>query len=343
MSLHFHLDTLELRTVDVFRFARDGGDLWQTVLVELEEDGLVGRGEAAPKAYYGESLAETVRVLRAWLIRRESVLDKKPRELLKTFNGAPSARAALDLALHDMAARRQGVRVDEYLGQEYGLEGGPLPQTSFTVGLDRLERMVEKVQEAAAYPILKVKLGTDHDLEIVAALREVTRAELRVDANTAWTVAETRAKGQRLHELGVTLLEQPLPREDIAGYRQLRGSLPLPVYADESCKDLSELRRLAGVVDGVNIKLSKCGGLAEACRMIAAARQSGMGIMVGCFIESSLAITGAACLARYVDHLDIDGAALLANDPFVGVKIPAGRVEVPRGVGIPVVRRGEKE
>ncbi len=339
MSLRYELRVLELRTRDTFTISRGGADLWPNLFLRLELDGVEGVGEGAPRAYYGETVQQGTEALRAWLDGRDRLDEADAEALLSSFEGPDSARAALDVALHDLWARRRGLSVSDYLAEAHGLEPGPSPRTSFTIGLDDLDRMIEKVREAAGFPILKVKLGTDRDLEILRAVRSATEAELRVDANAAWSVEETLEKAPRLRDLGVSMLEQPLARDDLAGYRRLHGRLPLPVYADESCKRLADVAGLVGAVDGINIKLGKCGGLHEACRMVSAARSGGLGLMVGCFIESSVGVTAGAALAPFVDLLDLDGAALLAEDPFAGLEIPEGRICAPPGPGLGVYPR----
>lgn len=339
MSALRELRPLELRTRDPFTIARGGSERWHNLLLRIEIDGHEGLGEGAPRDYYGESVEEGLAALRAVLADRETLGAEAAEAILEAFTGPASAKAALDIAMHDALARARGVAVHEDLEARYDLKRGALPRSSFTIGLADTARMQEKVREAAGYPILKVKLGTDRDLEIVRAIREVTDAELRIDANAAWSVDETREKAPRLAELGVTLIEQPLPREDLAGFRELHGTLPLPVFADESCRDLADVERLVGAVDGINIKLGKSGGLREAARMIRRAREAELTVMVGCFIESSIAITAAGSLAPFVDVLDLDGAALLEQDPFAGLEIPEGRVLLPAGPGLGVAPR----
>ena len=339
MSLRFDVTTQELTTRHAFNISRGGSALWNTVLLQVNETGLEGWGEGYPNPYYGEDLAGAVAALNDWIARRSSLADLDIGGEMHAFRGPDSARAALDIAMHDLQARRGGRTVSEFLEREYRLERRPPARSSFTIGLDSLDKIAEKVREARDYPVLKVKLGGPEDLAVLEAVRSATGAELRVDANAAWSVEETLEKAPRLAELGVTLLEQPLARNDLAGYRALRGKLPMPVYADESCKHLEHIARLEGAVDGINIKLSKCGGLWEAARMVRSAREHALGVMIGCFIESSVGITAAASLAPFADALDLDGAALLAWDPFVGVEIPRGEVRMPRGSGLGVERR----
>ncbi|HET6778939.1 MAG TPA: enolase C-terminal domain-like protein, partial [Gemmatimonadales bacterium] len=189
------------------------------------------------------------------------------------------------------------------------------------------------------YPVLKVKLGTDRDTEILQTIRDTTNKELRVDANCGWTVKGAIRMLPVLEEFGVTVLEQPLPPEDLDGLAAVTAQSAIPVIADESCVTGADIPGLVGKVDGINIKLAKCGSLREALRMIAIARAHGMMVMVGCMIESTLGITAAAHFTPLVDIVDLDGAALLANDPFVGAHIDGGQVTLPSGPGLGVRRR----
>jgi L-alanine-DL-glutamate epimerase-like enolase superfamily enzyme len=332
VSLRIEARRLPLRTRHPFVISRGGSDLWPNVVVRLEEGGLEGWGEGAPRDYYGATPEACLEALRSWRAGPSDDIGTR----IDAFQGPAPARAALDIALHDLLARRRGLGVTDLLCDLHRLEPGPVPPTSFTIAIDTPEAMAARAAEAAGYPILKIKLGTARDLAMVEAVRSAAPARIRVDANNAWTVEETRLMAERLQAMGVQLIEQPLPAGDLEGYRQLHGTLPLPVFADESCRTLADVEKMAGLVDGINIKLSKSGGLTEAARMIKAARGHGLQVMVGCFIESSLGCTAAACLAPFADHLDLDGAALLAEDPFEGLRIPGGRIEMPEGPGLGV-------
>jgi L-alanine-DL-glutamate epimerase-like enolase superfamily enzyme len=222
-----------------------------------------------------------------------------------------------------------------------GLAGLPLPPTSFTIAITAPDELVARVQAAAAYPILKVKLGTDRDLAIVRTIRETApRAIIRVDANAAWTPKHALRMIELCLDYGVEFVEQPLPPHDIEGLRFVRDRSPLPIVADESCVVATDVAKLVGVVDGINIKLSKCGGLREALKMIATARAHGMLVMCGCMIETTLGIAAAAHFAPLLDCADLDGAALLKDDPFTGVSIAGGRVALGDAPGLGVSRRG---
>jgi L-alanine-DL-glutamate epimerase-like enolase superfamily enzyme len=202
--------------------------------------------------------------------------------------------------------------------------------------------MRDKVKEAAAYPILKIKLGTDRDEEILKTIRRATDKPVRVDANAGWTVARAKEMIPALKEHGVEFLEQPLPPGDLDGLAEVHRHArkhDLPVVVDESCIVAADIPRLAGKVDGINIKLAKCGSLREALRMIATARAHGMLVMVGCMIETSLGITPAAHFTPLVDAADLDGAALTVDDPFVGASVEGGQIRLPTEPGLGVRRR----
>ena len=232
-----------------------------------------------------------------------------------------------------------GKRLNQPLWRLWGLDPARAPRSSFTIGLDTPEKIREKVREASSYPILKIKLGTDRDEAILRTVRDATDKPLRVDANAGWTRDRALAMLPVLKEYGVEFVEQPLPPDDLEGMAAVRRRGILPVVVDESCIVASDIPRLAGAVDGVNIKLAKCGSLREALRMIATARAHGMLVMVGCMIETSLGITAAAHFTPLVDAADLDGAALTVNDPFTGATIDGGQIRLPTGPGLGVRRR----
>lgn len=337
--LRLEAERLDLRTTHPFIIARGGKSDHQTVWVRLrDDDGAEGWGEAAPSRYYGETVESVLAALEVYA----TALPTDPLDLEETerrwelmLRGNPSARSALSAALHDLAAKRLGLP----LHRLWGLDPAKAPRSTFTIGIDTPASMRAKVAEAAQYPVLKIKLGTDRDLEILSTIRDATDKELRVDANAAWTVKHAVAMLPVLAEFGVTILEQPVGPRDLDGLAEVRRQARIPVIADESCLTAADIPRLAGKADGINIKLAKCGGLREALRMIATARAHHLLVMVGCMIESSLGITAAAHLTPLVDVVDLDGAALLANDPFTGALIDRGQVTLPTSPGLGVGRR----
>jgi L-alanine-DL-glutamate epimerase-like enolase superfamily enzyme len=219
----------------------------------------------------------------------------------------------------------------------WGLDPASAPLSSFTIGIGSEAELRQKAREAEQYPILKVKLGTDHDEDIVRVIREEAPGKtLRVDANAAWTPKLAVQTIERLVDYDIEFVEQPLPPHDVEGLRFVRERSPLPIIADESCLVASDIPRLEGAVDGINIKLSKCGGLREAQKMVATARAHGMLVMMGCMIETSLGISAAAHLSPLLDYADLDGAALLADDPYRGANIDGGKIAIPTGPGLGV-------
>jgi L-Ala-D/L-Glu epimerase / N-acetyl-D-glutamate racemase len=337
-SLRMDVEVLTLRTTHPFVIARGGQSDHRTVWVRLTDaEGNEGWGEAAPSKYYGEtaeSVLAALQVYNSMLPDDPFQLEEAERRWENKLRGNAAARAALSAALHDLV----GKRLDVPLFRMWGLDPCAAPPSTFTIGLDTPERIGAKVQEAAQYPILKVKLGTDRDLEILRAIRQATDKEIRVDANCGWTVKRALRMLPVLDEFGVTVLEQPLVPHDLDGLAAVTAQADIPVIADESCLTAVDIPPLVGKVDGINIKLAKCGGLREALRMIAVARAHGLMVMVGCMIESSLGITAAAHFTPLVDIVDLDGAALLADDPFTGATIEQGQVRLPSGPGLGVSR-----
>jgi L-alanine-DL-glutamate epimerase-like enolase superfamily enzyme len=321
-------EKLSLRPDVPFRTSRSVQELAERVWARIELDGLEGWGEADPSPYYGES-AETVADA---LDRMRPVLASAPdpdhleaieSRLRETVPGNGSAHAAVSAALHDLFGKRAGMPVWQLLG----LDPADAPLSSFTIGIDEPAAMAERVRTMSGWPILKIKLGTDRDREIVEAIREADESRrLQVDANAAWTPDQAIRNIQMLAELGVEMVEQPLPPGDAPAWRRVRDNSPLPIYADESCIRSSDVPGLVGLVDGVNIKLAKCGGIREAVRAVHTARACGLEVMFGCMLESTLGIAAAAHIAPLADRLDLDGAALLAEDPFTGPAVRNSRL-----------------
>jgi L-alanine-DL-glutamate epimerase-like enolase superfamily enzyme len=337
--LRLSFEVLELRTRHPFTIARGGASGHRAVWVRLADaDGVEGWGEAAPSRYYGET-ADTVlaalSVIEPLLPPGPFGLENADAAMLRVLRGDASARVAVSAALHDLAGKRLGAP----LWKLWGLDPARAPRSSFTIGLDAPEVVKAKVREAAPYPILKIKAGTPDDEAILRAVRDVTDKPLRVDANAGWSVKQALARLPLLEEMGVELLEQPVAPDDLEGLAAVHRAARVPIVADEACRTAADIPRLAGAVDGINIKLAKCGSLREALRMVAVARAHGLTVMVGCMIETSLGITAAAHLAPLADVVDLDGAALLERDPFRGASIDGGHVTLPAGPGLGVATR----
>jgi L-Ala-D/L-Glu epimerase len=314
-----------LRLAQTFVIAREATDTAEVVQVELAHDGAVGRGEAAPIERYGESAASAT----AWLEEAAAALDDDPFALEEIEGRLPpgenAARAALDAALHDLQGKLLGVPVWRLLGLP---RTGP--PTSWTVWLGDPDDMARRAEAAAPrFKRLKLKLGGGDglDVERVRAVRGVTELPLMVDVNEWWSLDEALDALPQLAELGVAYCEQPLPAGDEGG-RTLKGRAPLPVYVDEDCHRLDSVAACAEIAHGINIKLAKSGGIREAVRMAHAARALGLGVMLGCMVESGLGIAAGCAVAPLCDHVDLDGNLLLAEDPSPGVAFLDG-VQVP--------------
>ncbi len=335
MSLRFHTTRVELRLRTPFRLSRGTSETRRNVIFEIEEDGLVGRGEAAPIPRYRESAESAAAALERMASGLGDARAFGEEAARLAVAGERSAQAAFDAALHDLAGRRLGVPVRELLG----LGRRPLPPTSWTIGVDPIPEALEKVAAAGDYEVLKLKMGVAGDMDLLRAVRDSTRQTIRVDANEGWTLDGARERLPELARLGVEFVEQPLPADRLEETRELRRSSPLPLIADESLHDAADVPRLAGAFDGINVKLAKCGGIAAALRLIATARAHGLKILLGCMIESSLGIAAALAVAPLVDWIDLDGHLLVADDPFTGLGFERGRLLASERPGLGVEPR----
>jgi L-alanine-DL-glutamate epimerase-like enolase superfamily enzyme len=331
MKLHIHEFDLPLR--HVFTISRGSVAVQKTLIVELEEDGLRGYGEATTNDYYGftfENMAAALEQVRPQL---EQQTLEDPAALWDQLQGAlsenPFAHCALDQAAYDLWGKQHSRPVYEL----WGLSAENLPCTNYTIGIDDVDVMVAKMKEFPDWPVYKVKLGTNHDLQIIRQLREHTNAVFRVDANCGWSADETIENSQALETLNVEFIEQPLPADRWEEMRRVRAACRLPVIADESCIVPRDVDRCAECFHGINIKLVKCGGLTPARRMIDRARALGLKVMVGCMTESSVGISAIAQLLPLLDYVDMDGALLLAKDIAQGVTIVQGRCQYPQTPG----------
>ena len=328
--------TIELKPTHPFVIARGGYAHHRNVIVRITDDhGVEGFGEAAPNRYYGESVATVIAALGQFkpLLERADPMSLESIEgqLNRALRGNASAKSAVSSALHDLLGKRLGLPVHRI----WGLDPETAPQSSFTIAIAENHELERRVLEAREYPILKIKLGTDRDMEIVRIVRDAAPDKrLRVDANAAWTAKHAVLMSEFLVEHGVEMLEQPVAGNDIEGLRFVRKRAKLPVFADESCLVATDIPKLAGAVDGINIKLAKCGSLREAMRMVHTARALDMQVMAGCMIESSLGISAIAQIAPLLDAADFDGAALLASDPFRGTSIAKGSIKLSDTPGL---------
>ncbi|WP_410766984.1 dipeptide epimerase [Haloferax sp. DFSO60] len=326
-------ERVSMPLADPFEIARGSMTEAENVVVRIEDEGgMVGVGAAAPSSHYGETAATVEAVLPDLLEVVESVgdahaLEEIERLMVERVRRNPAARTAVSIALHDLAAKRLGVP----LYKLWGLDPEQTPTSSFTIGLADLDTIREKTASAveSGYEVLKIKLGTDRDEAIIEAVRdEAPEATIRVDANEAWTPREAVAKSEVLADYGVEFIEQPVPAEDYEGLKFVYERSALPIAADESCITAADIPKIADRVDIANLKLMKCGGLVEAKRMIHAARVHGLEVMLGCMIETNAAIAAGCHLAPLLDYADLDGSLLLAEDPYTGVPLPEGNIDL---------------
>lgn len=331
------LRSYKLPLKHVFTIARSSTAVRDTLIASLSAGGCTGYGEATANSYYKATIPE----LQADLERLRPMLadfsvedpDRLISDLLPAAAGqvghSPFALCALDLAVHDLWGKLRGQSVHRL----WGLDPANAPTSNYTIGIDTIPKMVEKMREVADWPVLKIKLGTDDDLAIVRELRRNSSAVFRVDANCGWTADQTIRYAPELAELGVEFIEQPLAADDIEGSREVFAHSVLPVIADESCVAEADVASCEGRFHGVNIKLTKCGGLAPGRRMVAEARRRGLLVMAGCMTESTVGISGLAQLAPMLDYVDMDGAALLAHDIATGVQVVRGGAQYPAEAG----------
>lgn len=321
------IKTKKLILKHTWTISRNSSNFKNNVFVRIERDGIVGYGEAAPNVRYGEDHKKTTdRIRGAEDILKNTNLfhyvDIK-EAIDKRITDQSCAKAAIDIALMDWI----GKAFNQPLYKLWGLNTAEAPLTSYSIGIDTVEMIKKKVREAEPYPILKVKVGTNRDKEIINAVRSVTKDKpIRVDANEGWKTKEEALENIKwLMDQGVEFIEQPMPASMIEETAWLRDHVHIPIIADEAVKTAHDIPKLVGAYDGINIKLMKSGGLQEALRMIYMAKAYGMKIMLGCMIESSVGISAAAQLTPFVDYADLDGNLLIANDPFSGVKVDHGK------------------
>ena len=312
----------------------------RVVLVELDEGGRIARGEASPDAFFDETTESLERDVRAAL----ELVPEDPRDLAtlrsrldERFPHGGAAACALDILGHDRAAQAAGLPLREFLG----LAPAEAPPTSFTIGIAEPAVMAERAAAAAAkgFEVLKVKLGHgDDDVAILSGIRERFAGTIRVDPNAAWSPEESPKRIERIVPFGIEFVEQPTPPADIDGLRYVRERSDLPIVADEAAVRLPDVDRLAGSCDGINVKLQKCGGVAEARAMIARAHELGLKVMLGCrAAETSVAIAAAAHLAPSVEWADLDGNLLTVDDPFRAVPVVRGRFVFSDRPGLGIV------
>lgn len=342
MKLTFFPYELQLR--HVFTVATYSRSTTPDVQVELEFDGLVGYGEASMPPYLAAELGTKDSVCE-FLGRAAKVLEEcddptQLEDILERIDaldeGNAAGKAAVDIALHDLVGKMLGSPWYKI----WGLNPAKTPDTTFTIGIDTPDVVRQKTRECAdQFNILKVKLGRENDKEMIETIRSVTNLPIAIDANQGWTDRQYALDMIHwLHEHGIVMIEQPMPKEQIDDLAWVTEHSPLPVFADESIQRLKDVQRMKGVFSGINIKLMKCTGMREAWKMVNTARALDMKVMVGCMTETSCACSAAAQFSPAVDFADLDGNLLIANDRFIGMTVEKGKITLHDRPGIGVIR-----
>jgi L-alanine-DL-glutamate epimerase-like enolase superfamily enzyme len=321
------IKTRRLFLQDTWTISRNSSDYKDNVFVRIEKDGVAGFGEAAPNVRYGEDHIKTIDRINDV----KSLIEKNDLwhfvnikdEIFTAITDQNCARCALDIAIMDWI----GKKLNAPLYKIWGLDKSKTPLTSYSIGIDTIDVIKKKVHAAEKYPLLKIKVGKNKDKEIIEAVRSITDKPIRVDANEAWRTKETALeKIKWLQTMGIEFIEQPMPSDMIKETRWLRDRVDIPIVADEAVKTAADIPKLAEAYDGINIKLMKAGGPQEAMHMIYLAKALNMKIMLGCMIESSIAISAAAHLSPLVDWADLDGNLLLQEDPYQGAGVENGKL-----------------
>ncbi|MFQ5510496.1 MAG: dipeptide epimerase [Candidatus Krumholzibacteriia bacterium] len=338
MKLDFEAMKLEPR--HPFKIAREVQTECEVVVAELTWEGVTGLGEAAPSSYYGENSATVLSALKKIAGKLdgdpEAIRDRLATgDLRRELGPHASARAALDVALWDILGKREDRAVYEMLG----LDAAETPATSFSIGIAAPDVVDKKVDEASQYRIFKMKMGVPGDMALLD--RVITRSgkRIRVDANEGWDLETSLLMSRELNERRIEFIEQPIHHEREEDLRELKRLSPLPIILDESIINPEDVAARRDQGHGVNIKLMKCGGITPALSLIEEARNADLRVMLGCMLETSIAITAAAHLSPLVDYADLDGNLLLADDPFVGVTVTNSKLVLPEGPGLGVERR----
>ncbi len=327
----------ELKLQHTFTVATYSRTTTPDVQLRIDYDGFVGYGEASMPPYLGQSVESVCKFLEK--VNLEQFPDPFQIDDILTYvdginEGDTAAKAAVDIALHDLVGKLLGAPWYRI----WGLNPAKAPLTTFTIGIDTPEVVKEKTLECAGkFKILKVKVGLPGDKEMIETIRSVTDLPLAVDANQGWKDREHALDMIHwLKEKGIVMIEQPMPKEKLDDIAWLTERSPLPVFADESIQRLADVRRVAGAFTGINIKLMKCTGMREAWKMLTFARACGMKVMIGCMTETSCAVSAAAQISPAVDFADLDGNLLIANDRFRGVTVVNGALALPDRPGIGV-------
>ncbi len=306
-----------------------------TLFVRFTRDGVTGFGEGAPIVRYDEDAKggqQALEGLRAMIETADPwQFNQFMQQVFARLEGQKAAKAALDIALMDWVGKKLNVPIYRY----YGLNPQQAPVTTFSIGIDTPEITRQKTREAAAFPVLKIKVGLATDEPTIEAVRSVTDKPLRVDANEGWTNREEAVrKINWLATKGVEFVEQPMPADRLDDIAWVKQRVSLPLFADETVTHPDVIPKLVGIFDGINVKLDKAGGVQEAYRWISMAKSLGFKTMLGCMVSSSCSVTAAAHLSPLCDYADLDGNLLIANDPFTGVTVKEGKLVLPNGPGL---------
>jgi L-alanine-DL-glutamate epimerase-like enolase superfamily enzyme len=338
--IQLNVEPIRLKARHPFRISRGVQTERELFIFELTWNGITGLGEASPPAYYGET-GETVReAVRAI----DGKLDGEPESLRQriaagdlraTLQGHASVRAALDMALWDIIGKKEDKPVYAMLG----VDPTGTPATSFSIGLDAPAVIDEKVDEAAQFPILKMKMGVPGDVALLERVIARSGKTIRVDANEGWDIETALQMSRELGTLGIEFIEQPIHHDNEEDLKTLKRLSPVPIILDESIIDPGDVAARKDQGHGINIKLMKCGGITPALELIEEARRAELKVMLGCMLETSVAITAAAHISPLVDYADLDGNLLLADDPFDGVHVHNAKLVLPKAPGLGVHRR----
>ena len=328
-------DIVRLKLRHTWTTVMSSSDFRDTLHLTYTRDDVSGHGEGAPIPRYKEtavSVQKAIDDIRDYLAAADPwQFSKLMAEVFRRIEGQYAGKAALDIALMDWVGQKLGVPLYRY----FGLDPKDAPITTFSIGIDTPEMTRKKLEEAAQFPVLKIKVGLDTDEATMETVRRFTNKPLRVDANEGWTNKEEAVrKINWLEKMGVEFVEQPMPASMLEETKWVRSRVHLPLIADEACLHAPDIPKVKDAYDGINVKLDKAGGILEGYRMIQIAKSLGLKTMLGCMISSSVSVTAAAHLSPLVDYADLDGNLLIANDPYIGVTVKDGKLILPDRPGL---------